>query len=83
MNPESVGSSSANSRIIGKFVTEWRNKSLLKKINGAKSTIDSKPFVCVKSTRMSELRSTQQRIDQNNSILGRKLSDIYGRKSQY
>lgn len=83
MNSESLPGSSSNSRIISNFVTDWRNKSLLKKINGAKTTIDSKPFVCVKSTRKCQLRSMQQEIDQKNSILGRKLSDIYGRKSQF
>lgn len=80
---DSLPGATSNSRIINNFMMDWRNRSLLKKINDAKATVSSKPVVYVKSSRNSKHISQQEEIDQSNSILAQKLSDIYNRNSQY
>lgn len=81
MNQDSLPGAAANSRITNTFITEWRNRLLLRKISTVKSTIDSKPAIQMKCRENRNQR--QQHIDQNNRILGQKLSEVHNRESQH
>lgn len=67
-----------------KFWIEWHNKVLLRRINGAKSTLNTKPFVAqVKHTRRLRDEIESKVIDEKNDTIARRLSAIYARKNQY
>lgn len=63
---------------MNNFVADWRNKTLLKRINGAKSTIDNKPAAnyCSKQRKMLD-----REIEDKNRCIARRLYQIYGEKN--
>lgn len=61
------------------FVMNFRNKALLQRINSAKSKIDNKPVTYAKHSRQFKEREQARDIEEKNTIMARKLAEIYGR----
>lgn len=65
-------------KLENEFVMNFRNKLLLKRINSAKSKIDNKPIACVKHSREFKIKMLERELEEKNSIMARKLAEIYG-----
>lgn len=65
------------SKLMNSFILDFHNKSLFKKINGAKTTIDTKPMSYVKHDKCDRKTTNGQGAEKKNTDVARKLAEIY------